>query len=48
MGASIAQVVTMIVSNYLWLSLIAAAIAFPVAWYFMSKWLNIFPYNAGL
>jgi putative ABC transport system permease protein len=48
MGASIPQVVTLITRNYLWLSLIAAVIAFPVAWYFMSKWLQIFPYNAGL
>jgi len=23
-------------------------IAFPVAWYFMDKWLEIFPYNTGL
>jgi putative ABC transport system permease protein len=30
------------------LSLIAAFIAFPVAWYFMNNWLNIFPYNAGI
>lgn len=48
MGASIWQVVTMITRNYLWLSLISACIAFPVAWYFMNKWLNIFPYNTGL
>ncbi len=48
MGASIVQVVTMITKNYLWLSLIAAVIAFPVAWYFMSNWLQVFPYNAGL
>ena len=48
MGASTVQVITMITKNYLWLSLIAAAIAFPVAWYFMSNWLHIFPYNAGL
>jgi putative ABC transport system permease protein len=48
MGASVMQVVTMITKNYLWLSLIAAAIAFPVAWYFMNNWLHIFPYNAGI
>jgi len=48
MGASIAQVVTMIIRNYLWLSLISACIAFPIAWYFMHNWLNIFPFNAGL
>ena len=48
LGASIAEVVTLVTRNYLWLSLIAAFIAFPVAWFFMNKWLNIFPYNAGL
>lgn len=48
MGASTSQVVGMITKNYLWLSLIAAAIAFPVAWYFMNNWLQVFPYNTGL
>ncbi|HEY2348498.1 MAG TPA: ABC transporter permease, partial [Puia sp.] len=48
LGASITQVVTLITRNYLWLSLIAACIAFPVAWYFMSNWLKLFPYNEGL
>lgn len=48
LGASTVQVVTMITKNYLWLALIAAAVAFPVAWYFMNNWLKIFPYNAGL
>ena len=48
MGASIIQVVSMITKNYLWLALISALIAFPVAWYFMSNWLHIFPYNTGL
>jgi putative ABC transport system permease protein len=48
MGASIMQVVTMITRNYLWLALISAFIAFPVAWYFMNNWLKIFPYNTGL
>ncbi|HEV8284621.1 MAG TPA: ABC transporter permease [Chitinophagaceae bacterium] len=48
LGASTLEVVKMITQNYLWLALIAAAIAFPVAWYFMNKWLQIFPYNTGL
>ncbi|HRI20423.1 MAG TPA: ABC transporter permease [Panacibacter sp.] len=48
MGATTGQVITLITKNYLWLALIAAAIAFPVAYYFMSNWLKIFPYNAGL
>jgi putative ABC transport system permease protein len=48
LGASTFQVVTLITRNYLWLSLISAAIAFPIAGYFMNRWLNIFPYNTGL
>jgi putative ABC transport system permease protein len=48
MGASILQVVTLITRNYLWLALISAFIAYPVAWYFMNKWLKVFPYNDGL
>jgi putative ABC transport system permease protein len=48
LGASTSEVVTLITKNYLWLALIAAAVAFPVAWYFMNKWLQVFPYNTGL
>ncbi|MDB5119908.1 MAG: FtsX-like permease family protein [Sphingobacteriales bacterium] len=48
LGSSIVQVVVLITKSYLWLALIAAAIAFPIAYYFMHSWLHIFPYNAGL
>jgi len=48
MGASIAEVVRLISINYLWLALIAALIAFPVAYYFMHQWLGVFTYSAGL
>ena len=48
MGASISQIVSLITINYLWLALIAASIAFPIAYYFMSKWLKVFPYNDGI
>lgn len=48
MGASVTQIVTLISRNYLLLALIAACIAFPVAYYFMSNWLKIFNYNTGL
>jgi putative ABC transport system permease protein len=48
LGASITEVVGLITKNYLWLALIAALIAFPVAWYFMSNWLKLFPFNTGL
>ena len=48
MGASMPQIVGMITRNYLWLALIAALIAFPVAYYFMNNWLKVFSYNPGL
>ncbi|HEV7332289.1 MAG TPA: ABC transporter permease [Flavisolibacter sp.] len=48
MGASILQVVTLISRGYLWLALLSVLIAFPVAWYFMNNWLQVFPYNNGL
>jgi putative ABC transport system permease protein len=48
MGASMLQVITLTTKNYLWLTLISACVAFPVAWYFMHNWLQVFPYNAGL
>lgn len=48
MGASITEIVTLISRNYLWLALIAACIAFPIAYYFMTNWLKLFTYNTGL
>jgi putative ABC transport system permease protein len=48
MGASVGQIITLITRNYLWLALIATAIAFPVAYYFMSNWLKVFSYNPGI
>ena len=48
LGASIFQVVTLITRNYIWLSIIAAALAFPIAGIFMNNWLQLFPYNVGL
>jgi putative ABC transport system permease protein len=48
LGASTSEVVTLITKNYIWLTLIAAAIAFPVAWYFMNRWLKEFSYKAEL
>jgi putative ABC transport system permease protein len=48
MGATVPQIVLLITRNYLWLALIAAAISFPVAYYFMAKWLKLFSYDAGM
>lgn len=48
LGATTLEMVKMITTNYLWLSLIAALIAFPIAGYFMNKWLKVFTYHTDL
>ncbi|MFT3705405.1 MAG: ABC transporter permease [Agriterribacter sp.] len=48
MGANIGQIVPLITRNFVALVGLSCIIAFPVAWYFMAKWLKIFPYNTGL
>ncbi len=48
MGASVGQLVPLITRNFIALVGLSCIIAFPVAWYFMAKWLKIFPYNTGL
>ncbi len=47
-GANIGQLVPLITKNFVVLVGLSCLIAFPVAWYFMDKWLKIFPYNTGL
>jgi putative ABC transport system permease protein len=47
-GANIGQLVPLITKNFVVLVGLSCVIAFPVAWYFMDKWLDIFPYNTGL
>jgi putative ABC transport system permease protein len=48
LGASVGQIITLITRNYFWLALIAAAIAFPVAYYFMHNWMKVFSYSPGI
>ncbi len=48
MGANVSQLVPLITRNFVALVGLSCLIAFPVAWYFMSNWLKIFPYNTGL
>jgi len=48
MGAGVPQIITLVARNFVWLVGLSCLIAFPVAWYFMHKWLNIFPYNSGM
>jgi len=48
MGASVTGITTLLSKDFLKLVLIAVAIAIPVAWYFMDKWLEEFAYHIHL
>lgn len=48
MGAGIKDIVPLITNNFIMLVGISCLIAFPVAYFFMDKWLKIFPYNTGM
>jgi putative ABC transport system permease protein len=48
LGASIGSIVQMISMDFLKLVLIAALIAFPIAWYAMNEWLQDFAYRVNI
>jgi putative ABC transport system permease protein len=48
MGARVGQIVPMITRNFIFLVGISCVFAFPVAYYFMNKWLGLFSYSTGL
>lgn len=48
LGASVASVVTLLLTNYLKLILIAMVIASPIAGYIMSQWLRDFAYRTDM
>jgi putative ABC transport system permease protein len=48
LGANVGGIVTMISKDFLKLVLIAAVIAFPVAWWAMNKWLQSFAYRTSI
>ena len=45
LGATVSNIVSMLSKDFLKLVLIASLIAFPVAWWFMNKWLEDFAYR---
>lgn len=45
LGAKVLQILTTITQDFISLLLIACAIAIPITWFLMSKWLNNFAYN---
>ncbi len=48
LGAGMREIVPLMTKNFVLLVGISCLIAFPVAYLFMDKWLQIFPYNTGL
>ncbi len=48
LGASISNIVVMLSKDFLKLVVIAAVIAFPIAWYAMHTWLEDFAYRASI
>ncbi|WP_353129758.1 ABC transporter permease [Parapedobacter pyrenivorans] len=48
LGASVSRIIPLITGNFVVLVGLSCLIAFPVAWYFMHKWLQLFTYNTGL
>jgi putative ABC transport system permease protein len=48
LGASVPSVVTLLSKDFLKLTLIAAVIAFPIAWWWMNKWLEDFAYRINI
>ena len=48
LGAGVGEIVPLITTNFILLVGLSCIVAFPVAYLFMNKWLQIFPYNTGL
>jgi putative ABC transport system permease protein len=48
LGASVFSITNMLSKEFLQLVLIAAVIAFPIAWFGMNKWMQGFAYKAGI
>jgi len=48
LGASVSNVVSLLSKDFLFLVLIAAVVAFPLAWWAMNKWLQDFEYRISI
>jgi putative ABC transport system permease protein len=48
LGASVGRIVALLTGSFLWPVALAFAIAVPVAWYFMDRWLQSFVYRTTM
>ncbi len=48
LGASVGAISTLVANDFLKLVLLAMVIATPVAWYFLNKWLQYYPYRINV
>jgi putative ABC transport system permease protein len=48
LGADLARIFPLVAKSFVTLVGFSCLVAFPVAWYFMHRWLDAFPYKAGL
>ena len=48
LGANVGGIVKLLSADFIWLVIIAAVIAFPVAWWAMQQWLADFAYRIGI
>ncbi len=46
MGAGIFQVVRVVSMDFIWMTLLANALSWPLAWYLVNRWLQDFPFRA--
>ena len=48
LGASVSNIVIALTRDFIWLALLAIIIAFPLAWWAMTKWLQDFTYRTDM
>ncbi len=48
LGANVGNIIKLLSTDFIWLVVIAAIIAFPVAWWAMHQWLADFAYRIGI